>query len=158
MNNTIETIRAEIERLKDLMKGLEPHSDFRKGQITGYNEILSFLGTLEEWSEEDEKTLDCVINVLDRLGYEEFCKSSRDQDNEEERFYYKEIQCLKKLKSLRPHHEPSDLDRFRAETARDILAGMLGHPKVCFNEEIHECQVKTAIEYADELIKQLKEK
>ena len=56
----------------------------------------------QEWSEEDEKELDCIINILDRLGYEEFCKSSRDQDIEEERFYYKEIQCLKKLKSLRP--------------------------------------------------------
>ena len=63
----------------------------------------------QEWSEEDEKTLDCVINVLDRLGYEEFCKSSRDQDNEEERFYYKEIKCLKRLKSLRSqqHDLPS---------------------------------------------------
>lgn len=53
-----------------------------------------------EWSEDDEKTLDCIINVLDRLGFEEYCKSSRDQDVEEKRFYYKEIQVLKKLKSL----------------------------------------------------------
>ena len=55
-----------------------------------------------EWSEDDKKTLDCIINVLDRLGFEEYCKSSRDQDVEEERFYYKEIQVLKKLKSLCP--------------------------------------------------------
>lgn len=55
-----------------------------------------------EWNEEDQKTLDCIINVLDRLGFEEYCKSSRDQDVEEERLYHKEIQCLKKLKSLRP--------------------------------------------------------
>lgn len=55
-----------------------------------------------DWSDEDEKELDCIINVLDRLGFEEFCKSSRDQDNEEERFYYKEIQFLKRLKSIRP--------------------------------------------------------
>jgi len=56
----------------------------------------------EEWSEEDEEILDGIINTLDRLGYAEFCKSSREEDIEEERFYYKEIQCLKKLKSLRP--------------------------------------------------------
>ena len=62
---------------------------------------LSF-GEKQEWSKEDEKTLDCIINVLDRLGFEEYWKSSRDQDVEEERFYYKEIQCLKKLKSLCP--------------------------------------------------------
>lgn len=54
----------------------------------------------QEWNEEDEKELDCIINILDRLGYEEFCKSSRDKDIEEERFYYKEIQFLKRLKSL----------------------------------------------------------
>jgi hypothetical protein len=53
-----------------------------------------------ELSEEDEKELDCIINVLDRLGFEEFCKSSRDQDIEEERFYYEEIQFLKRLKAL----------------------------------------------------------
>ena len=66
----------------------------------------------QEWSKEDEKTLDCIINVLDRLGFEEYCKSSRDQDVEEERFYYKEIQCLKKLKSLCPQskQEWSDKD------------------------------------------------
>jgi len=55
-----------------------------------------------EWSCEDKKELDCIINILDRLGYEEFCKSSRDQDIEEERLYYEEIQFLKRLKSLRP--------------------------------------------------------
>jgi hypothetical protein len=55
-----------------------------------------------EWSEEDEKELDCIINILDRLGFEEYRKSSRDQDVEEERFYYKEIQFLKRLKSLSP--------------------------------------------------------
>lgn len=55
-----------------------------------------------EWSEDDEKTLDYIILVLDKLGFEKYCKSSRDQDVEEERFYYKEIQVLKKLKSLCP--------------------------------------------------------
>ncbi len=56
------------------------------------------------------------------------------------------------------YHEPFDWDRFRAETARDVLAGMMAHPRVCYNKEIHECQIETSIEYADELIKQLKEK
>ena len=56
----------------------------------------------QKWSEEDEKEFDCIINILDRLGFEEFCSSSRYQDIEEERFYYKEIQFLKRIKSLRP--------------------------------------------------------
>jgi hypothetical protein len=55
-----------------------------------------------EWSEEDEKELDHIINILDELGFKEFCKSSRDQDVEEERLYYEEIQFLKRLKSIHP--------------------------------------------------------
>lgn len=50
-----EKIRAEIERLKTQMKGLEPHSDFRRGQITGYNQILSFLDTLQVVEPEEPK-------------------------------------------------------------------------------------------------------
>ena len=56
----------------------------------------------EEWSKDDEKALNCIITVLDRLGFEEYCKSSRGQDVEEERLYYSEIQVLKKLKSIHP--------------------------------------------------------
>ena len=52
---------------------------------------------------------------------------------------------------------PFDWDRFRAETARDVLAGMMGHERIRYDDSLHERQVKTAIEYADELIKQLKE-
>ena len=55
------------------------------------------------------------------------------------------------------HLEPFDWDKFRAETARDVLAGMMGHERIRYDDSLHECQVKTAIEYADELIKQLKE-
>lgn len=80
----------------------------------------------QEWSEEDEKELDCIINILDRLGYEEFCKSSRDQDIEEERFYYKEIQFLKRLKSLRPSWKPSEeqMKALEAATVRYQSTGL----------------------------------
>ena len=30
------------------MKGLEPHSDFRRGQITAYNQIMQFIDSLPE--------------------------------------------------------------------------------------------------------------
>ena len=91
---------------------------WRKEWAMGKKECLDRLKSLperfvlqpkQEWSEEDEEILDGIINTLDRLGYAEFCKSSREEDIEEERFYYKEIQCLKKLKSLhpQPHWKPS---------------------------------------------------
>lgn len=65
------------------------------------NECLAQM-KLAKWSEEDKKILDGIITTLDRLGYEEYCESSRDQDIEEDRLYYEEIQCLKKLKSIGP--------------------------------------------------------
>ena len=43
-----ELIKQEIESYKESMKGLEPHSDFRKGQITAYNQILQFIDSLSE--------------------------------------------------------------------------------------------------------------
>ena len=79
----------------------------------------------QEWSEEDEKTLDCIINVLDRLGFEEFRKSSRDKDVEDERFYYKEIQCLKRLKSLRP--QPKQEWSEEDERIRKAIIGYIDH-------------------------------
>lgn len=57
-----------------------------------------------EWSEEDKKMMNRIIEVLDNLGFEEFCKSSRDHDVPEDRLYYKEIAFLK---SLRPHWKPN---------------------------------------------------
>lgn len=74
-----------------------------------------------EWSEEDEKKLNRIINVLDELGFEEYCKSSRDQDVEEERLYYDEIQLLKKLKSLRPQPKQEVVDRTVFDRIADIL-------------------------------------
>ena len=79
-------------------------------------------------SEDDEKELDCIINILDRLGFEEFCKSSRDQDIEEERFYYKEIKFLKRLKDLR-HWKPSEQEKGALRTAIHVLIEERNFPK-----------------------------
>lgn len=51
-----------------------------------------------------------------------------------------------------------DWEKFRREAAKDILAGMVSHPRVLYgdNRLVSE-QVHFAIQYADELIKQLKE-
>lgn len=43
-----ELIKQEIESYKESMKGLEPHSDFRRGQITAYNQIMQFIDSLPE--------------------------------------------------------------------------------------------------------------
>ena len=62
-----EKIKQEIESYKESMKGLEPHSDFRRGQITAYNQIMQFIDSLSEepsvkgitW--EDVNTLESLI-------------------------------------------------------------------------------------------------
>lgn len=55
------------------------------------------------------------------------------------------------------HVEP-DWSSFRREAAKDILAGMMAHPKVSYGEFTAESLCRNAILFADELIKQLKEK
>jgi polysaccharide pyruvyl transferase WcaK-like protein len=75
--------------------------------------------------------LDGIITSLDRLGYTEYCKSSRDQDVEEERLYYKEIQCLKKLKSLRPSWKPSYEQKDAVFHACNRMVGDRYHAAIC---------------------------
>ena len=43
-----QLIKQEIESYKESMKGLEPHSDFRRGQITAFNHIMQFIDSLSE--------------------------------------------------------------------------------------------------------------
>lgn len=49
-------------------------------------------------------------------------------------------------------------ESFRREAAKDILAGMMAHPRVTYGEITAESLCRNAILFADELIKQLKEK
>lgn len=48
-----------------------------------------------------------------------------------------------------------DWDAFRREAVKEILAGMMSHPRVMYG--FCESLVSDAIDYANELIKQLKE-
>ena len=48
-------------------------------------------------------------------------------------------------------------DSFRRDAAKDILAGMMAHPRVIYGESTAESLCRNAILFADELIKQLKE-
>lgn len=50
-----------------------------------------------------------------------------------------------------------DWSDFRREAAKEILAGMMSHPRVMYGISSYGSLVFDAIEYADELIKQLKE-
>ena len=67
MSDKLQKIKQEIESCKESMKGLEPHSDFRRGQITAYNQIMQFINSLQEeltvkgitW--EDVNTLESLI-------------------------------------------------------------------------------------------------
>ena len=51
-----------------------------------------------------------------------------------------------------------DWQSFRAEAAKDILCGIVSHPNIRYGVGNTETQVGYALQYADELIKQLKEK
>ena len=54
MADKVQLIKREIESYKESMKGLEPHSDFRRGQLTAYNQIMQFIDSLpEEPTKED---------------------------------------------------------------------------------------------------------
>ena len=53
MTDKVQLIKEEIESYKESMKGLEPHSDFRRGQITAYNQIMQFIDSLPEEHNED---------------------------------------------------------------------------------------------------------
>lgn len=59
MSDKIQKIKQEIESYKESMKGLEPHSDFRRGQLTAYNQIMQFINSLpkEPASEDLEKEI-----------------------------------------------------------------------------------------------------
>lgn len=73
-----------------------------------------------EWSEKDERMRKTIIRVLNDLGFEEYCKSSRDQDIAEDRLYYDEI---KWLKSLRPSWKPSE-EQMKA--LREVAYSLVG--------------------------------
>ena len=49
-----------------------------------------------------------------------------------------------------------DWEKFRREAAKDILAGMLSHHRIFYDEGLRPEHVRMAISYTDELIKQLK--
>lgn len=51
-----------------------------------------------------------------------------------------------------------DWESFRAEAAKDILCGIVSHPNIRCGVGNTETQVGYALQYADELIRQLKEK
>lgn len=51
-----------------------------------------------------------------------------------------------------------DWAAYRREAAKDLLCAMVRRTGISFNQHGRELVVKTAIEYADELIKELQEK
>lgn len=53
--------------------------------------------------------------------------------------------------------EPVDWSYFRREAAKEILAGMLSHQRILYDESLRPAHVRMAISYADELIKQLRD-
>lgn len=67
----IELIKEEIESYKESMKGLEPHSDFRRGQITAYNQIMQFIDSLPE-----EHNGDLEEEATRFVQTKEFCEST----------------------------------------------------------------------------------
>ncbi len=65
-----------------------------------------------------------------------------------------DLEFLETPPKLKPE---TDWEAFRREAAKDILAGMLSHQRILYDESLRPAHVRMAISYADELIKQLKE-
>lgn len=66
MTDKVQLIKEEIESYKESMKGLEPHSDFRRGQITAYNQIMQFIDSIPKEHNEDLDKL--VISLEETIG------------------------------------------------------------------------------------------
>lgn len=56
-----------------------------------------------------------------------------------------------------PGWDRTDWSYFRREAAKEILAGMLSHQRILYDESLRPAHVLMAISYTDELIKQLKD-
>jgi hypothetical protein len=70
MSDKIQKIKQEIESYKESMKGLEPHSDFRRGQLTAYNQIMQFIDSLPEKPASDdleEEITKCYKSRIDLM-------------------------------------------------------------------------------------------
>lgn len=98
MADKVKLIKEEIESYKESMKGLEPHSDFRRGQITAYNQIMQFIDSLPEEHNELKKDY--------RERYEKLSQS----DN------FKQAYCNKSLGS-EEHNE--DLEEAASKYVRE---------------------------------------
>lgn len=72
MADKVQLIKEEIESYKESMKGLEPHSDFRRGQITAYNQIMQFIDSLPE-----EPTSEDLEEAASKYMREDFHERSR---------------------------------------------------------------------------------
>lgn len=81
MTDKVQLIKQEIESYKESMKGLEPHSDFRRGQLTAYNQIMQFIDSLPEEpaSEELEEEIKNYIQkeYPDGMGFPNVPKIAR---------------------------------------------------------------------------------
>lgn len=100
---------------------------------------------------------------LETKGYtitdEEFCKENGityDPDSP----FNEGMHYVSAILPLEVFDLPNEIDwqSFRAEAAKDILAGIVAHPSIRYGVGHTETQVSYALQYADELIKQLKEK
>ena len=75
-----ELIKQEIESYKESMKGLEPHSDFRRGQITAYNQIMQFIDSIPE--EPANEDLEIEIENYINSNFSEGCDGGMLSDSE----------------------------------------------------------------------------
>ncbi len=61
------------------------------------------------------------------------------------------------LQLLLEESNDTDWSAFRRDAAKEILAGMLSHQRILYDESLRPEHVRMAISYTDELIKQLRE-
>jgi hypothetical protein len=85
-----ELIKQEIESYKESMKRLEPHSDFRRGQITAFNQIMQFIDSIPEES-------CCEANFTAKAEYNKIKELSLEMGEEGSFGYSHAFSILSKL-------------------------------------------------------------
>ena len=97
----IAKIKAEIERQKESMRGLEPHTDFRKGQITAYNQMLGVISSIEDVGE--------TLKINEKIKQHEQSFASKSAMSQEA------VHNFRYLPTLEKSEKPMNQDELKEE-------------------------------------------
>lgn len=103
-------LKAEIEKQKESMRGLEPHTDFRKGQIAAYNQMLGIISSVED--------VDETLKINEKMKQHEQSFASKSAMSQEA---VRNFRFLDTLESEKPRQEEleKEIERWVHNNADD---------------------------------------